>query len=221
VRRGFSAVELCPYNKKWARWFSRDRKLLQRILRGFDVKIEHVGSTSVAGLSAKPCIDISLGVCDAGVIPEIVAVLAKHGFVDQDFFAVADKGSGNNNAGGAGMPTGSSAGAPVIVPCIPKRKNRRGEYINFVHIATVGSPAWNRMICTRDYLRAFPAVRDEYDKHKHICAGACGGDLMAYTRAKDEFLTKMRNDALKYFGILRDEAKHAELNAIWEKIRKK
>lgn len=210
MRRGFLKPEIVPYDPKWVEYFDADKKLLQKILRGFDVTIEHVGSTSVVGLSAKPCIDIIVGVREnpRENIPKIVDVLARHGFVDEDFFS-HDTAPVSNE---------------VIFPCIPKRKNRRGEYINFVHIATVGSPAYQKMVnFGRDYLREFPAVRAEYEKFKYKCAekeSQAGGDFMEYTRMKEEFLGKMRADAKKYYNLPRDDAKQTELNEIWAEMKR-
>ena len=47
-------VEIYPYDKNWIKEFEKEKKVLENILKDYDIKIEHVGSTSIPCLSAKP-----------------------------------------------------------------------------------------------------------------------------------------------------------------------
>ena len=65
-----------PYDPAWKADFAAIRQELASALDGLAIAIEHVGSTSVEGLSAKPCIDIDVVMPDYSVFPQIVERLA-------------------------------------------------------------------------------------------------------------------------------------------------
>ena len=58
-------VTLCEYNNMWAELFQKEQDKIDKALKGNFVSIEHVGSTSVPGLCAKPILDILLLVRDS------------------------------------------------------------------------------------------------------------------------------------------------------------
>jgi GrpB-like predicted nucleotidyltransferase (UPF0157 family) len=61
----YGTVALVDHDPAWAREFASERRLLAEALAGAPCEIEHVGSTAVAGLIAKPILDIAIGVADA------------------------------------------------------------------------------------------------------------------------------------------------------------
>ena len=69
-----------PYNKEWKSDFEAIRSELDIALGDLAMRIEHVGSTSVEGLSAKPVIDIDVVIRDRTVLPEVVIALQKAGY---------------------------------------------------------------------------------------------------------------------------------------------
>lgn len=56
------AVIVLPYDPDWPQRFRRERSILEAVLRGCAASIEHIGSTEVPGLGAKPVIDVTVGV---------------------------------------------------------------------------------------------------------------------------------------------------------------
>ena len=74
-------VTLCEYNSMWAELFQKERDKIGKALNGDFVSIEHVGSTSVPGLCAKPILDILLLVKDSGDESMYVPALEKSGYV--------------------------------------------------------------------------------------------------------------------------------------------
>ena len=68
-------VVVQPYNEEWPQCFIDIRKEIQNALGDMALSIEHVGSTSVKGLSAKPIIDIDVVICDRSILPEVVSAL--------------------------------------------------------------------------------------------------------------------------------------------------
>ncbi|WP_268874452.1 GrpB family protein [Traorella massiliensis] len=73
-------ILLVGYDKQWPILFEKEKKRISQILKDKALMIEHIGSTSVAGLSAKPIIDILLVVEDAGQ-EDYVEALCQQGYV--------------------------------------------------------------------------------------------------------------------------------------------
>ena len=70
LKRGI--VELENYNEKWKKEYEKERDLLKNVLGDRIIEIEHVGSTSIVGLKAKPVIDILIAINSLEEIEEIV-----------------------------------------------------------------------------------------------------------------------------------------------------
>ena len=76
-------VMVLPYDPAWKADFAAIRQELASALGELAIAIEHVGSTSVEGLSAKPCIDIDVVMPDRAVFPQIVERLAAIGYTHE------------------------------------------------------------------------------------------------------------------------------------------
>ena len=74
-------ITLCEYDSTWAEQFLKEREKISGALNGEFVSIEHVGSTSVPGLCAKPVIDILLTVKDSANEKSYVPALEEAGYV--------------------------------------------------------------------------------------------------------------------------------------------
>jgi GrpB-like predicted nucleotidyltransferase (UPF0157 family) len=74
-------ILLVDYDPEWPRTFQREAKRLRSVLGDRALRIEHVGSTSVPGLAAKPIIDMLLVVADSGDEPAYVPALEGAGYV--------------------------------------------------------------------------------------------------------------------------------------------
>jgi len=72
-------VFIVPYDPEWAMWFTAERERLLIILGSRAASIEHIGSTAVPGLSAKPIIDILLCVGDMSDRSSIISPLVAAG----------------------------------------------------------------------------------------------------------------------------------------------
>lgn len=64
-----TAVELVLYDPRWPADFQRIRGRLERLLAPYVIAIEHIGSTSIPGLAAKPLVDIDLILRSSDDIP--------------------------------------------------------------------------------------------------------------------------------------------------------
>ncbi len=164
------AIELSDYNKEWPQIAEQEIKKLYSILpTQHIIDIQHVGSTAIPGMSAKPVIDIQIAVDSLSAIkPIAIKVLKELGYEywdknpDQErlFFA-------------KGMP-----------PFGVKRTHH-------VHIFEPSSPHWREKILFRDYLRAHTEARLEYEALKKHLAQRYTYDREQYTSAKTEFINKI------------------------------
>jgi GrpB-like predicted nucleotidyltransferase (UPF0157 family) len=81
LRRHDAAIVLADYDPSWPLLFEREAQRIRRILGDRVVQLEHVGSTSVPGLAAKPRIDILLVVPDSSDEASYVSALVAEGYV--------------------------------------------------------------------------------------------------------------------------------------------
>ena len=157
-------VSLEPYNPKWAKDFAKEAKELKKIF-GDKVPIEHVGSTSVPGLSAKPIIDIAVG-------------LDKLSDFDQ-FRPVFEK-----------LPQYSikedSDPDEWLV-----RKGGEENRTHFIHVIEKGSSRFKNYIKFREHLRSNPGDLKKYEDLKKDLATKYADDRKKYTAAKADFIAKI------------------------------
>ena len=84
-------VIVLPYDRTWKAAFKAIKSELERAVGDLVIGIEHVGSTSVEGLSAKPCIDIDVVIEDYGVFEEVVRRLAEIGYIHEGDLGIPDR----------------------------------------------------------------------------------------------------------------------------------
>jgi len=164
-------VEIVPYDPSWPRQFADEAKILRRALAPWIVgSIEHIGSTAVPGLAAKPVIDIMLGVPSLDASRPAIEVATELGY----------------------------RYAPYQVDvehwfCKPSFSFRT----HHLHMIPAGTPQWRRSIAFRDYLIAHPEVAAEYEILKRRLAAEHRLDREAYTVAKRPFIDRVTARALE------------------------
>lgn len=144
---GESAVNLVvPYDTRWPAIFAEEALALRIGFRGTLVAIEHIGSTAVAQLSAKPIVDI-------------LGIAASLRAVDQ---RVAAAGAlGYEALGEYGI-----AGRRYF-----RRSDGLGRRSHHLHVFAAGAPEIERHLAFRDYLRAHPSIAADYAALKIVLAG--------------------------------------------------
>ena len=157
-------VFIVPYDPGWADTFKAEANLLQVVIPYKNVVIEHIGSTSVMGLSAKPIIDIMVGfefLDDANTsIPSIETL--GYQYIPEYEKQIPDRRYFHK-------------------PVNPPR--------NFhLHCTAINSNFWNKQIAFRDYLRKHPETCAAYQQLKEELAVQYRLDRAAYTDAKTEFI---------------------------------
>lgn len=84
-------VVVKPYDKKWKMDFEDIKKEIQSAIGDLILGIEHVGSTSVEGLSAKPCIDLDIVIKDYSVFEDVVRGLQAIGYIHEGNLGIKDR----------------------------------------------------------------------------------------------------------------------------------
>lgn len=157
------AVELSPYDPDWPAAFEREKLLIAPILGGNVRLIEHMGSTAIPGLSAKPVIDVIVLVDDLEAAKEGVPALEATGY---SYWAA--------------NPDTSRLFLVRGLPPAPRRTHHLHIHANAEEV--------NRHLLFRDRLRADPAVLAEYQALKWALAERYRHDREAYTEAKASFI---------------------------------
>jgi GrpB-like predicted nucleotidyltransferase (UPF0157 family) len=153
-------IEAVPYDPAWPATFERWRARLRSCLGDVAARIEHVGSTSVPGLDAKPVVDIQVSVAD---------LLDEHHYVP------------GCEAAGLMFRLRDDAHRYFRPPFDQPR-------VVHVHVCAVGS-AWERdHLLFRDFLRTHPDACDEYAATKRKAAALWRDDSMGYTETKSDFI---------------------------------
>ena len=158
-------VVVIPYDEAWPALFEEERERIERAIGPLVGEIEHVGSTAVPGLAAKPVIDIMVGVKSLDDTPILVERLEAMGYEY----------------------------VPEFERQMPQRryfrKLRQGRRTHQIHLVERSDAAfWDRHVLFRDYLRRHPRVAEEYALLKHELSGRFRKDRAAYTEAKTAFI---------------------------------
>ena len=84
-------VVVVPYDEKWEFAFEKIKIEIEAVIGDMILGIEHIGSTSVKGLSAKPCIDVDVIIKDYSVFDEIVRKLGSIGYIHEGNLGIKDR----------------------------------------------------------------------------------------------------------------------------------
>jgi len=154
-------IVISEYDPRWPALFCELRDALPAGLRMCARSIEHVGSTAVPGLAAKPIIDIDVVVADEADVAEAIAMLAAAGYPHK---------------GDAGVPGREAFDQP---PHLPE---------HHLYLCVEGAGPLVAHLRLRDHLRANPGTAREYAALKRELAATHGNHRAGYTEAKTAFI---------------------------------
>lgn len=154
-------IVVSEYDADWPMHFEEIAQPVRNVVADLGATVEHIGSTSVPGLAAKPIIDIDVGVASAGDVPTAIERLRSLGYLYQ-----GDKGIKGREA--------------FMWP--------RGARPHHLYVVIQGNEPHRKHIAFRNYLREHPEVAREYAGLKSRLATEHGEDRLGYTDAKDEFV---------------------------------
>src|SRR5580692_4218731 len=157
-------VIVLDYDSNWPEFFQSLRKRIADVLGDLAVAIEHVGSTAVPGLAAKPIIDIDVLLTSESMLPEAIERLARLGYVHQ---------------GDLGIPEREAFLTPAGAPA------------HHLYVCPLHSRDFQRHVGFRDYLRAHPTEAKAYGDLKKALAAQFRDDREAYMAGKDDLVKEL------------------------------
>jgi len=170
-------VIIVNYNNTWPEMFEKLKLIIQEYLGELVLSIEHVGSTSIPGLAAKPIIDIDVVVESFSQLPTVIDKLSELGYVYEGNLGIEDREA--------------FARKDNFVP-YSKDNNEKPEH--HLYVCNVESRELLRHIKFRDTLNTHPSLVTEYGQLKKELAEAYRNNRKAYTEGKTQFVTKVLND---------------------------
>jgi GrpB-like predicted nucleotidyltransferase (UPF0157 family) len=156
-------IELCDYDPAWPQLYQREAARIRSVLGDRVARVEHVGSTSVPGLAAKPIVDLVLEVPDAADEAAYVPAMVAAGYVLR-----------------------------IREPALDQHRLFKGPDTDIhLHVFSAGSPETDRMVAFRDRLRADPADRELYLGTKRELAGRPWTYVQQYADAKTAVISEI------------------------------
>ncbi|QAS54644.1 GrpB family protein [Halobacillus litoralis] len=163
-----SRVQLHHYDPAWPLVYKEEYKRIRQVLMDDKKRIEHIGSTSIPNLAAKPIIDILVGIPQLGKFTECVEPLSSIGYEyvpkpewkERKFFRKGPKGNGTFH----------------------------------LHICEIHGTEWTEKLAFRDYLRTQPEKAKEYEALKRQLAHSHQEDRSLYTEKKTPFIRSVIED---------------------------
>lgn len=163
------SIELVPHRAEWKSLFESEATLLREVVGHHLISIEHIGSTSVAGLVAKPIIDILVGVEKPQDAENCISPLVEIGY--------------------------KYKGESGITGRFYFRKGLGDISTHHLHIFETTSDFWRAHLLFRDYLRHHADEVLAYGKLKTELALKHKGNRPAYTEAKTVFIESVLRKA--------------------------
>lgn len=164
-------VVIADYDPQWPILFEEEKGRIQGVIGERVLAIEHIGSTAVPGLGAKPVIDIMVGIRRLADAKECVEPLKSIGYEYR----------------------------PEVEAEIPERryfdKGLPGARTHHLHMVELSGDFWERHLLFRDYLRKHPGVAGQYYRLKKGLAARYKTDRAGYTEAKTAFIRSVEDKA--------------------------
>ena len=174
LKRG--AVRLCPHEKQWEILAAETIDTLKTLLGGVCVAAEHVGSTSIRHICAKPILDIALAVDSFDAVKERIPLLKQHGFYYR----------------------GDRVANQLLLACGSYYDGSGDVQTHFIHVVLKDSEDWWDYIRFRDYMNAHPGDAARYEMLKKQLAAAQPNNREAYINGKSAFIKRMLARALAW-----------------------
>lgn len=161
------SVHIERYDSLWPDMFVRERHRVAQVTQAPLDDIQHIGSTAVPGLAAKPIVDIMLGVPRYPPDPKLLQAIATLGY--------------------------ESMGEAGVMGRWYLRKRTRTAFN--LHIVERGGAHWIANWQFRDYLRSNADARERYVTAKHAAISAGAADLLSYSEHKAKIIGELLGEA--------------------------
>ncbi len=161
------SVVIVEYDPAWPRIYEEESARVREAAAGSILAVEHVGSTAVPGLAAKPIVDITAGVAGREAAELCLEPLAAVGYDDVTPQPPEEK---------------------EWYYCLGRHPAEGRGY--HVHLMQYPSSFWDKLLLFRNYLRAHADAAREYEQLKRELAARFGADRLGYAEAKADFVEK-------------------------------
>lgn len=162
-------IEIVDYDPSWPAVFATLRDRVGGALPGLARRIEHVGSTAVPGLAARPIVDLTVVVDTLDHLPSVIGALDPLGY---------------RYEGDLGVTGRESFAAPD------------GSPPHHLCVSAADNACFLTVLAFRDYLRTHPDTARAYAELKRFLAERFGDDRVGYSAAKSAFITRIVASAL-------------------------
>ncbi|MDQ4123905.1 MAG: GrpB family protein [Acidobacteriota bacterium] len=155
------AIKLSPHREEWHELFAVEARQLTAAIGKYTLAIEHIGSTAICGISAKPIIDIMLGMREIADVGQVIEPFEELGYI-----YCGENGITNRHYFRKGSPLRT----------------------HHLHIVELNCEFWNNHLLFRDYLRVHPQIAFQYENLKRELARTHRENREAYTEGKTAFI---------------------------------
>ena len=159
-------VTVLPYDAAWKSDFEAIKNEIEAVLGDMIVCIEHVGSTSVEGLSAKPCIDIDVVIKDYSIFCDVVERLKLIGYIHEGNLGIKDREAF-------------------------KYSDKPHLRTHHLYVCPMDSEELHRHITFRDFLRNNPEAVQKYRRIKESAAELFPNDIDKYIEYKSPCIEEL------------------------------
>ncbi|MED2040026.1 GrpB family protein [Bacillus wiedmannii] len=166
-------ITIEEYNIKWESEFNKLQTLINDVMEESIISIEHVGSTSIKGLAAKPILDIDIVIEDYEIFPEVVTKLKAIGYYHQAEWSY----KGREAFGGKDA-------------FVPWNEENTVWMEHHLYVCDKNSEELRRHIAFRDYLREHEDVAAKYGRLKEELARE-SQNRFSYSEGKTAFITNI------------------------------
>lgn len=164
-------IVLAPYNENWGRWGREEIAVLKEVIGDGCVEINHIGSTAIGGIMAKPIVDILVEVAENVEFAEVKSLMEDAGYI------CMSEGRERMSFNKGYTPAGYA------------------ERVFHVHVRRVGD---NDEVAFRDYLRVNAEAAREYEALKLSLLPKYRNDRDGYTAAKGEIVRRLTEEAKRW-----------------------
>ena len=161
-------VVVVDYDEEWPRRFDELRRLIWPVVAEVALRIEHVGSTSVPGLAAKPIVDMTVVVARRSDVPPAIERLATLGYRHLGNLDIEDREAFDHRAD------------------LPRHN---------LYVCPEGTIGVVNQVAVRDYLRAHPEAARRYGALKKQLAAQFPTDIASYVFGKTDFVLDVLRQA--------------------------
>ena len=170
-------VELLPHDPEWAIRAEAEARLLAAAIGPALLIVHHIGSTAIAGICAKPVLDLM------PVVADLAALEARRGEIEA-----------------LGYEWWGERGLPGRRYCT-KSDPASGRRLVQAHCYRDGSSEIDRHLAFRDYLRERPDLAAEYGREKERCRQLHADDSHAYSDCKNAWIQRVEAEALMHHAV--------------------